>query len=108
MDILRKIVSGRKKRYLEDGYNLDLTYITPRIIAMSLPGEGLHKMYRNSIDSVSKFLNEKHAGKYHVLNLSGLKYDYEKFKNYVTEYVWEDHYPPAIDLLFRACKDIHE
>ncbi|OMJ82133.1 hypothetical protein SteCoe_17251 [Stentor coeruleus] len=108
MDLLRQIVSGKKKRYLEDGYNLDLTYITPRIIAMSLPGEGVHKMYRNSIDSVAKFLAEKHRSKFKILNLSGLKYNYEKFGNHVNEYYWEDHYPPTIELLFTACRDIHE
>ena len=83
MDLVRQIVSGHKKRYLEDGYNLDLTYVTPRIIAMSLPGEGVHKMYRNSITSVSKFLYEKHRGKFKILNLSGVRYDYEKFDNNV-------------------------
>ena len=107
MDFLRKKVSGKKIRYQESGYNLDLSYITPRIIAMSLPGEGVHKVYRNSIDSVSKFLNEKHEGKYRILNLSGLKYDYEKFNNSVFEFKWEDHYPPSIDLLFQACHNMH-
>jgi phosphatidylinositol-3,4,5-trisphosphate 3-phosphatase and dual-specificity protein phosphatase PTEN len=108
MDYIRSIVSGNKNRYLERGFNLDLTYITPKIIAMSLPGEGLHKFYRNPIESVSKFLNEQHAGKYKVFNLSGLKYDYEKFDNRVVEYPWEDHYPPQIHILFSACKVIHE
>lgn len=107
MDFVRKKVSGKKIRYQESGYDLDLTYITPRIVAMSLPGEGVHKMYRNSIDSVSKFLNEKHEGSYRILNLSGLKYDYGKFNQNVCEYSWEDHYPPPIDLLFQACQNMH-
>ena len=107
MNILRKLVSGKKNRYLEDGYNLDLTYITPRVIAMSLPGEGVHKMYRNSINSVSRFLNEKHRGNYRIFNLSGIKYDYDKFGGSVREFPWADHYPPPIELLFHACSDIH-
>lgn len=37
MDFLREIVSGPKNRFTNDGYNLDLTYVTPRIIAMAYP-----------------------------------------------------------------------
>ena len=108
MDILRKLVSGKKNRYKDKAYDLDLTYITPRIIAMSIPGQGVHKVYRNNIDSVSAFLNERHPGFYKIFNLSGIKYDYKKFGNRVQDFPWEDHYPPPIDLLFKACDEIHK
>ncbi|CAG9333132.1 unnamed protein product [Blepharisma stoltei] len=107
MDLLRSLVSGKKKRLKEKGFNLDLTYITPRIVAMSIPGEGVHKLYRNSLSSVSKYLNERHGGKYRILNLSGISYDYSKFSDSVKEFAWLDHYPPPIELLFKACRDIH-
>jgi phosphatidylinositol-3,4,5-trisphosphate 3-phosphatase/dual-specificity protein phosphatase PTEN len=56
MDWLKKKVSGPKNRFQEQGYNLDLTYVCPRIIAMSFPAQGfLEKMYRNSIEDVIKF-----------------------------------------------------
>ena len=86
IDYVRRKVSGKKIRYSENGYDLDLSYITPRVVAMSIPGEGVHKVYRNSIDSVAQFLNEKHEGKYRILNLSGIKYDYEKFNMNVHEF----------------------
>lgn len=104
MDYVRTKVSGKKIRYTKDGFNLDLSYITPRIIAMSLPGEGVHKFYRNSISSVSRFLNKKHESNYKILNLSGLRYDYSKFNNKVQDYHWLDHFPPNIEVLFMACK----
>ena len=71
MDLLREIVSGPKNRYREDGYNLDLTYITPRLIAMAYPAEGIEKLYRNSVDAVAEFLNKNHKGNYQILNVSG-------------------------------------
>ena len=41
MDILRELVSGPKNRYKDDKFNLDLTYITSRLIAMAFPASGL-------------------------------------------------------------------
>ncbi len=53
MDWLRKIVSGKRNRFKDDHYNLDVTYITPRILAMSFPASGLETMYRNNMSDVS-------------------------------------------------------
>ena len=106
MDYIRTIVSGKKKRLKEEGFNLDLSYITPRIIAMSIPGEGLSGLYRNNLNLVSEFLETRHKNKYQVYNLSGIPYNYDKFAEQVKEFPWEDHYPPPIDLLFSACKSI--
>ena len=54
VDSIRKLVSGNRRRLVEEDYSLDLTYITPgRIIAMSYPASGFESMYRNPIDKVS-------------------------------------------------------
>lgn len=52
-DRIRKAVSKNKRRFENEKYNLDLTYITPKLIAMSFPGSGMKKLYRNSIDTVA-------------------------------------------------------
>ena len=54
VESIRKLVSGNRRRFVNDGYSLDLTYIVPnRIIAMSYPSSGFESLYRNSIDNVS-------------------------------------------------------
>ena len=46
------MVSGKRRRTVEGNVNLDLTYITPQIIAMSYPSEGMESLYRNPIERV--------------------------------------------------------
>lgn len=52
MNSIRALVSGNRRRYTEDNINLDLTYITPNIIAMSYPSSGFESLYRNPIERV--------------------------------------------------------
>lgn len=56
MKALRAAVSGSRVRYMQDGYDLDLTYITPRLIAMGYPATGVEKTYRNNISEVRQTL----------------------------------------------------
>lgn len=79
MDYFRTLVSGDKKREIRNNVNLDLTYITPRLIAMAYPATGIESTYRNPINSVAHFLNTKHSHHYLLVNLSGREYDYSKF-----------------------------
>ncbi len=53
MDWLRKIVSGKRNRFKDKNYNLDITYITHRVMAMSFPASGMEQMYRNNINDVT-------------------------------------------------------
>ena len=104
VDFVREIVSGDKKRFVDRKFNLDLSYITPRIIGMAFPGSGFTSLYRNNINDVAEFLYERHGKNYIVFNLSGKKYDYSKFMEKVLEFDWIDHQAPQLQLLFYMCK----
>ena len=70
MNIIRQKVSRSRKRFVDEEYNLDLTYITPQIIATSYPSTGIEASYRNPATEVSKFFNTKHNGKYWIFNVA--------------------------------------
>ncbi|XP_034462667.1 phosphatidylinositol 3,4,5-trisphosphate 3-phosphatase TPTE2-like [Hippoglossus hippoglossus] len=47
--VTRRMISENKRRYQKDGFDLDLTYVTDRVIAMSFPSSGKQSFYRNPI-----------------------------------------------------------
>jgi phosphatidylinositol-3,4,5-trisphosphate 3-phosphatase and dual-specificity protein phosphatase PTEN len=82
--LVRKIVAGPKNKTPYQDQELDLTYITDRLIAMAYPASGmLEKTFRNSIDDVAGYLNEYHPHNYLIVNVSSRPYDYAKFENRV-------------------------
>ena len=46
--LLQQVVSGNRMRYTDGEFNLDLSYITPRVIAMGHPGKGVYSLFRNN------------------------------------------------------------
>lgn len=108
MNWLRKIVSGKRRRLVKDNYNLDITYITRRVLAMSFPASGFEKMYRNAMSDVISYLDKNHEGHYKIYNMSGRSYDTSKFNGEVENYDWEDHHPPQIGVLFESCHSMYK
>ena len=60
--LARHLVSQNKKRFTQDGFDLDLVYLTDEIICMGLPAEGKEAFYRNPIDVLVRFFESRHAG----------------------------------------------
>lgn len=51
---------------MEEGYELDLTYITERIIAVSFPRGCSEDIYAHNLKDVTRMLKSKHADNYLV------------------------------------------
>ncbi|XP_032219913.1 phosphatidylinositol 3,4,5-trisphosphate 3-phosphatase TPTE2 [Nematostella vectensis] len=105
----RRMISQNKRRYQQDGFDLDLTYVTERVIAMSFPSSGKHKMYRNPISEVARFLDTKHSDHYKVYNLcSERSYDPSIFHNQVERILIDDHNVPRLSQLLYFCHNVRE
>jgi len=106
---IRGKVSKKKKRFQEHGFDLDLSYITKRLIAMGFPSIGIESTYRNRMQEVQRFFNTRHLQHYHVYNLcSERQYDKENFNGCVTEFGFDDHNPCPLALLKDICEALYQ
>lgn len=93
----RQLISQNKRRYQQDGFDLDLTYVTNRVIATSFPSSGLWAAYRNPIEKVAHFLDTKHKDHYKVFNLCSEKtYNTSFFHDRVERVLIDDHNVPSV------------
>ncbi|XP_063570842.1 phosphatidylinositol 3,4,5-trisphosphate 3-phosphatase TPTE2-like isoform X11 [Pongo abelii] len=118
--LMRRLVSENKRRYTRDGFDLDLTYVTERIIAMSFPSSGRQSFYRNPIEivyvlgpfiykEVVQFLENKHPNHYRVYNLcSETAYDPKHFHNRVGRIMIDDHNVPTLHEMVVFTKKLNE
>ncbi|XP_052018829.1 phosphatidylinositol 3,4,5-trisphosphate 3-phosphatase TPTE2-like [Apodemus sylvaticus] len=107
--LTRQLVSGNKRRYRKDGFDLDLTYVTERIIAMSFPSSGRESFYRNPIKEVVRFLDTKHPNHYQVYNLcSERSYDPKRFHYRVRRIMIDDHNVPTLEEMLLFSKEVSD
>lgn len=109
MDWVRSIVSTNKTRLKTGDYNLDLTYITNRIIACGFPAEGFEGLYRNRKSDIIEFLQHKHEKMVKIYNLCAeAKYQYsvntvQPFS--ISKFPFLDHNVTNLQKVFTFCMD---
>lgn len=90
--------------------DLDLSFITSRLVVMSYPAEGLESAYRNHIEDVKAYLDSR-GYPYMVVNVSGRSYDSLKFGAHIKVIdggtSWRDaKRPPSMKSLISLCDSI--
>lgn len=78
---------------------LDMSYLTSRLIVMSYPAEGIESAYRHHIDDVRAALDSRHANHYAVYNVSGRSYPPTRFSARVTDCGWPHRHAPSLRTL---------
>lgn len=109
MNKARKLVSGKKRRFERAGWNLDLTYITNRIIACGFPATGAAGLYRNKRADLLDFFEAHHADMLKVYNLCAeqdMWYDQHAMRKFsIGRYCFPDHNVCRLRRMFDCCLD---
>lgn len=98
--LLRQIVAGPRLKHEDTG--LDLCYVTSNIIATSGPSQTYpQRAYRNPLDRLVTFLDEKHGDGWSIweFRAEGTGYPDEAVYNRIRHYPWPDHHPPPFRLV---------
>ncbi|XP_059200511.1 tensin-3-like isoform X2 [Centropristis striata] len=89
---------------MEEGYELDLTYITERIIAVSFPRGCTEEIYSHNLKDVTRMLKSKHADNYLIINLSEKRHDLTRMNPKTLDTGWPDMHAPPLDKICTICK----
>uniref|UniRef100_A0A8C2CSD9 Tensin 1b n=1 Tax=Cyprinus carpio TaxID=7962 RepID=A0A8C2CSD9_CYPCA len=89
---------------MEENYEVDLVYITERIISVSFPSNVEEPSYSANIKEVATMLRSKHGDNYLLFNLSEKRFDISKLNPKVLDFGWPDHHAPALDKICSICK----
>uniref|UniRef100_A0A8C5QTI2 Tensin 1 n=1 Tax=Leptobrachium leishanense TaxID=445787 RepID=A0A8C5QTI2_9ANUR len=89
---------------MEDSCELDLTYITERIISVTFAAGTEDANFCRNLKEVAHMLKSKHGDSYLILNLSEKRHDVNKFHSKVLDFGWPDLHAPALENVCSICK----
>eukprot|EP00298_Acanthocystis_sp_HF-20_P015442 c21143_g1_i3.p1 GENE.c21143_g1_i3~~c21143_g1_i3.p1 ORF type:complete len:666 (+),score=254.75 c21143_g1_i3:167-2164(+) len=108
--IFQNLVSGSVNRFINAQYNLNLTYITRKVIVMAFPGStGSEVRKYNSANEIKNFLDQNHPHSFMIFNLNSddkYKYDANKFYGRVRNFGFPSQSPPTLNAMMQTCHDI--
>ena len=108
-NIFKRLVSKKKRRIRTEYFDLDMAYITERVIGMGFPATGCETFYRNTLVDLKAYLDRYH-GEYKIYNLCiEKKRIYPKniwIDKKVGLFPFNDHAPCPIKLILDFCVDL--
>ncbi|WZZ04887.1 hypothetical protein YC2023_090808 [Brassica napus] len=105
---LRNLVSKKRRRLTMGGYDLDMSYISDKLLAMSFPAERMRAVYRNPLWQVKSVLDMRHHNHYKVYNLCIEEcYDPENFYGRVERFPFDDNHVPTLKMIQLFCESVH-
>lgn len=100
-----KVIEGVQSMNKGD---LDITYMTSRLIVMSCPTEGIESAaFGNNIDQIKEAIEAKHGKTYRIYNLANKTYKKEKFSQVIDLGMQlAGNRAPPISLMCKLCANI--
>uniref|UniRef100_A0A8C7T0D2 Tensin 3 n=1 Tax=Oncorhynchus mykiss TaxID=8022 RepID=A0A8C7T0D2_ONCMY len=89
---------------MEEGYRIDLDYITERIITVSFPQACPDQTYLQNLRDITQMLKSKHGHNYMVINLSEKNDSLTQMNPKVLDTGWLDLLAPSMEQMYGVCK----
>ncbi|KAM9305254.1 tensin-1 [Gastrophryne carolinensis] len=89
---------------MEESCELDLTYITERIISVTFSTGTEEAAFCRNLKEVAHMLKSKHGDSYLIFNLSERRHDINKLHSKVLDFGWPDLHAPSLEKVCSICK----
>ncbi|XP_037553829.1 tensin-3 [Nematolebias whitei] len=88
---------------MEEQSQMDLTYITERIISILCPAGCPEDTYLQDLQEIVPMLQSKHGHNYMLINLSQKHPALTQMNHKVLSTGWLEHHAPSLDQIFNVC-----